>query len=63
MIKLYTMIVSSVYFVKSIPLTLFVGFPKHCIYVTDILKMCMCKFDAKNPLFFFFFFLTKWQYF
>ena len=26
-------------------------FTKHCIYVTDMLKMCMCKFDAENSLF------------
>ena len=32
-------------------------FPKHCIYVTDLLKLCMCKFDAENSL------VDKWQVF
>ena len=48
---------------------------KFYTYITDVLKLCMCNFDAEISFFFFFFFfsffffffcfvfLTKWQYF
>ena len=37
------------YVVKSSPLRAFTGsFLAHCRYVTDIMKMCMKKFDAEK---------------
>ena len=41
--------VDSVYFVKSAPLRAFTGFLDR--YVTEILKMCMKKFDAEKLVF------------
>ena len=38
--------VNSAYFVKSTPLRAFTG-SFLCRYITDILKMCMKKFDAE----------------
>ena len=38
----------STYFVKSTPLRAFTGSFQHCRYVTDILKMCLKKFDAEK---------------
>ena len=39
----------SAYFVKSTPLRAFAGSFQHfALYVTDILKMCMKKFDAEK---------------
>ena len=44
--------VDSVYFVKSTPLRAFTGsFLTLCRYVTEILKMCMKKFDAEKLVF------------
>ena len=41
----------STYFVKSTPLRAFIGSFQHR-YVTDILKMCMKKFDAEKKYFY-----------
>ena len=43
----------SEYLVKSTPLRAFIGSFQHfqCRYVTDILKMCMKKFDAEKIFF------------
>ena len=41
----------STYFVKSTPLRAFTGSLTLCIYVTDILKMCMKKFDTEKIFF------------
>ena len=42
----------STYFVKSTPLRAFTGsFKTLCRCVTDILKMCMKKFDAEKIFF------------
>ena len=44
----------SAYFVKSTPLRAFTGSFQHfadTLYVTDILKMCMKKFDAEKNIF------------
>ena len=40
----------STYFVQSTPLRAFIRSFQHWGYVTDILKMCMKKFDAENIL-------------
>ena len=41
----------SAYFVKSTPLRAFTGSFQHFAHVTDILKMCMKKFDAEKIFF------------
>ena len=42
----------STYFVKSTPLRVFTGSFQHFVdYVTDILKMCMKRFDAEKIFF------------
>ena len=44
--------VDSAYFVKSTPLRAFIrSFSILCRYVTDILKMCMTKFDDEKIFF------------
>ena len=43
-----SIIVNSAYFMKSAPYTFSWIFPKHCLYVTDILKMCTWKIDGEN---------------
>ena len=43
--------VDSAYFVKSTPLRAFTESFQHFVDVTDILKMCMKKFDAEKIFF------------
>ena len=44
--------IDSTFFVKSTPLRAFTGsFSTLCRYVTDILKMCMKKFDVEKIFF------------
>ena len=44
--------IDSTFFVKSTPLGAFTGsFSTLCRYVTDILKMCMKKFDVEKIFF------------
>ena len=43
--------VDNVYIVKSTPLRAFTGSFQHCRYFTEILKMCLKKFDAEKLFF------------
>ena len=43
--------VDSAYFVNSSALSAFFRSFQHCRYVTDIIKMCMKKFDAEENFF------------